>query len=77
MTMSMMGNLAAIHYWAGAFIIGATCGTPEPGQAVVCGAGIFAGGALFSGGMTLDYGAYVVAKTEVVPGIKTAITCKE
>ncbi len=76
-TTLIMSNLAALHYAAGGFIIGVTCGTPEPGEPLACAAGIFGGGSLFAGGTALGYGAYKVATDEMIPGIKQAITCQE
>jgi hypothetical protein len=76
-TKLIMSDLAALHYAAGGFIIGVTCGTPEPGEPLACAAGIFGGGSLFAGGTALGYGAYKVATDEMIPGIKQAITCQE
>ena len=59
-TTLIMSDLAALHYAAGGFIIGVTCGTPEPGEPLACAAGIFGGGSLFAGGTALGYGAYRV-----------------
>ena len=75
-TTSAMVDLAGIHYALGGVIAGATCLTPEPAEPVACAAGIFSGGSLWAGGTALGYGAYVVAKEEMIPGIKQAITCE-
>ncbi|MGA2988453.1 MAG: hypothetical protein ABSG32_32190 [Terriglobia bacterium] len=75
-TTAAMVDLAAIHFWAGGFIIGVTCFTPEPAEPVACAAGVFAGGSAWAGGTALGYGAYLVAKDEMIPGVKQAITCE-
>ena len=70
-------NLAGIHYRLAFALVGVTCLTPEPGEPLACAAGIAGGASLAAGGTASGYGAYLVAKDELFPGIKQAITCAE
>jgi RHS repeat-associated protein len=75
-TATAMANLAALGYYGSFFIVGAAC-VPEPGVLVACPAGLFAGGSLAGSATVMTYGAYKVAKEEMIPGIKQAFTCTE